>query len=49
MHENGAGESLDFLKRLLGGQGTKLLKGRPEPLNDEIKAIFDKVVQIVHE
>ena len=49
MHENGAGEALDFLKRLLGGQGTKLLKDRPEPLDDEIKAIFDKVVQIVHE
>ena len=49
MYENGAGESLDFLKRLLGGQGTKLLKDRPEPLDDEIKAIFDKVVQIVHE
>ena len=47
MHEHGAGESIGYLKGLLGREGTKMMKEKGLPVPDEIKAVLDKVVEIV--
>ena len=38
---------MNYLKRLLGSTGTKLMKERNLPVPDEIKEVFDEVVRIV--
>ncbi len=46
MHGHGAGVPVEYLKRVLGGKGTRLMKERNMPLDPEIKIILD-AVQVV--
>jgi putative ATP-dependent endonuclease of the OLD family len=49
MYEHGAGDSIEYLKRLLGNIGSKLLQERQVELDDELKEIFFTVKSIVEE
>lgn len=49
MHEHGAGRSIGILKRSLGLVGTKLMKAKRIPLDDELALIFKDVKKIVDE
>lgn len=49
MYEHGAGDSIEYLKRLLGGVGTKLLQEQGVELDDELKGVFQSVQSIVDE
>lgn len=49
MHEHGAGDSIEYLKSLLGGIGTKLLRDQGTELDEELKEIFHLVNSIVEE
>lgn len=49
MHEHGAGSSKGYLKRFLGGVGTKMMREKGIPLDPEIKSIFDEVKKVVEE
>jgi len=49
MHEHGAGSSIGILKRSLGLVGTKLMKAKRIPLDDELALIFKDVKKIVDE
>jgi predicted ATP-dependent endonuclease of OLD family len=46
MYEHGAGEPLEFLKRALGAQGSKLMRDRKKELHPDIVAILDQVREI---
>lgn len=46
MHEHNAGKSEGFLKQQIGIVGTRLLKERDYPLDDEIKEILNTVKEI---
>ena len=47
MYENGAGDSLEYLKSIIGGVGTKIMKQRGLPVDSELVTIFEKVKAIV--
>lgn len=47
MFEHGAGDSIEYLKRLLGGVGTKLLREQGYELDEELERIFTSVKSIV--
>lgn len=47
MHTHGAGSSIEYLKRLLGNQGTRLLQDSGVPVDKEIAEIFHTVKKIV--
>ena len=49
MYEHGAGDSIEYLKSLLGGIGTKLLQEQGAELDEELKGIFHLVKSIVDE
>ena len=49
MYEHGAGDSIEYLKSLLGGIGTKLLQQQGAELDEELKGIFHSVKSIVDE
>ncbi len=49
MHEHGAGDSIEYLKRLLGSVGTKLMQEQDMKLDDELKGIFEAVNSIAEE
>jgi len=49
MYEHGAGDSIEYLKKLLGGVGTKFLQKQGTELDQELKAIFQSVYSIVNE
>ncbi len=49
MFEHGAGDSIEYLKRLLGSVGTKLMQEKGLVLDDELKNIFDTVKSIADE
>lgn len=49
MYEHGAGDSIEYLKSLLGGIGTKLLQEQGAELDEELKGIFHSVKSIVDE
>ncbi|MBT7768252.1 MAG: AAA family ATPase [Bdellovibrionales bacterium] len=49
MHKHDAGSSIEYLKRALGGKGTRLLKEKGLPVHDEIKAILEAVRQVASE
>ena len=49
MYEHGAGSSKGYLKRSLGLVGTKLMKAKGIPLDDELALIFKEVKKIVDE
>jgi len=49
MYEHGAGTSLEYLKTLLGGFGTKLMQEQGMELDDELKNIFASVQSIANE
>lgn len=49
MFDHGAGSSKSFLKSRLGLVGTKMMRERSIPLDEEIKEIFNKVKKIVNE
>ncbi len=49
MFEHGAGDSIEYLKRLLGGVGTRLLQEKGVELDQELKGIFESVKSIVDE
>lgn len=46
MHEHDAGSSIEYLKRALGGKGTRIMKQLRTPVPDEIKTILEKVEEI---
>ena len=46
MMEHGAGDSIRFLKRELGGLGARLMKEQSIPLDPELAKIFDTVKEI---
>jgi len=47
MWEHGAGDSIEYLKRMLGSIGTKLLQKQGTELDKELKGIFQTVQSIV--
>ena len=47
MHVHEAGSSIEYLKRLLGGAGTRMLQERGEKVDPELVAIFDAVKAVV--
>lgn len=49
MYDNQAGSAIEYLKRNLGGLGTKIMSERKDPLDEELSAIFQKVNEIVAE
>jgi predicted ATP-dependent endonuclease of OLD family len=49
MFEKGAGEPGGYLKRLIGSNGTKIMKERGLPVPKELNEIFEEVVKIVNE
>lgn len=49
MYKNGAGDPLDYLKSLIGSVGTKFMKERGLPVDDELKGIFETVKSIAEE
>lgn len=49
MFENGAGDSVEYLKRQIGGLGTRLLKERGIPVSPELAKIFEAVQAIAAE
>ena len=49
MHEHGAGDSIEYLKRLLGGVGTKLMQERGLAVDPELAEIFTAIKAIVDE
>lgn len=49
MYEHGAGNSIEYLKRLLGNIGSKLIQERGVELDDELKEIFFTVKSVVEE
>ena len=49
MHEHGAGDSIEYLKRLLGGMGTQLMREQGLAVEPELAAIFTAVKAIVDE
>lgn len=49
MHDYCQGSSLDFLKSLLGGKGTILIKQQGLPVDPELREIFQTVKTIVEE
>lgn len=49
MHEHGAGTPIEYLKRVLGGKGTRLMKDRNFPLEAEIKIILDAIKVVASE
>ena len=49
MYEHGAGDSIGVLKRHLGMLGTRILRDRGAPLDNEIRDIFTEVERIVRE
>jgi hypothetical protein len=49
MHDKGAGGASGYLKRYLATTGTKIMKDKGLAVPDELKRIFEKVVEVVHE
>ena len=49
MHKHEAGSSIEYLKRALGGQGTKILQEQKCDVPDEIKLILERVAEIARE
>ena len=49
MYEHGAGDSIEYLKRLLGSVGTKLMQEQGVNLDNELKGIFETVKSIAEE
>lgn len=49
MYDHGAGDSIEYLKSLLGSIGTKLLQEQGAELDEELKKIFHSVKSIVDE
>jgi len=49
MHDHGAGDSIEYLKSLLGSIGTKLLQEKGSKLDEELIKIFHLVKAIVEE
>jgi len=49
MYEKGLGDPGTFFKRRIGLTGTRLMEKKGLPVPDEIKKIFEKVVDIVNE
>lgn len=49
MYDNGAGDSVEYLKRLLGSEGTKAIRDRVYQVDDELKVIFERVQRVVSE
>jgi hypothetical protein len=47
MHECQAGDSVERLKTLLGGTGTRLMQQRGMPVDDELQKVFRLVQEIV--
>lgn len=47
MWDHGAGDSVEYLKKLLGGTGTRLMQARNLGVDPEIAAIFTAVKEIV--
>ena len=47
MHEHGAGDSIEYLKNLLGSMGTKLLQKQGAKPDEELEGIFRSVKSIV--
>ena len=46
MHDHGSGDSIEFLKRALGGKGSRLMKERKMILDDELQNIFNTVKEL---
>ncbi len=49
MHKHDAGSSIEYLKRALGGKGTRLLKEKKLPVHDEIRTILEAVKKVAGE
>ncbi|MFA6278701.1 MAG: AAA family ATPase [Candidatus Paceibacterota bacterium] len=49
MYEKGLGKSLGYLKRLIGSNGTKIMKEKGLPVPEELAGVFAEVVKIVNE
>ena len=49
MHENGSGDSIEYLKSLIGGIGTKILQERELDVDEELQDIFKLVQDIVND
>lgn len=49
MHEHQAGNSIAYLKRVLGGSGTRLMQEQGLPVDLELAAVFTAVKAIVDE
>jgi hypothetical protein len=47
MHDHNVGDSIDYLKKLLGGTGTRLMQERGLAVDAELEAIFTAVKAIV--
>lgn len=47
MWENKAGEPIEFLKRLIGSHGTRIMKERKLPVDPELAKIFEVVKAVV--
>lgn len=48
MYEKGAGEAKGYLKRFIGSVGTKMMQEKGLEVPDELKKVFEKVVEIVN-
>jgi hypothetical protein len=49
MYEHGCGDSLEYFKKTLGSDGTKLFKERGHTLDKELEKIFKRVEEIANE
>ena len=49
MHEHEAGNSVEYLKKWLGGSGTRLMQEQGLPVDPELAAVFTAVKAIVDE
>jgi len=49
MYEHGCGDSLEYFKKILGSDGTKLFKERGHTLDKELEKIFKRVEEIANE